>query len=94
MMRKIIQIAASADEENGADLFALTNDGVVFILSNKGWKEMPPIPQLDPQSPESKLMDIEFYAQELMGGGDVEMSHEARRIGRELESMLSPKEGQ
>lgn len=90
-MRKIIQIAASPADD-GADLFSLCNDGTVFALYSRGWTEMPAIPQPDPKTPESKLFYIDCYANELMGGGDEEVSHESRSIGSQLKSMLSGKD--
>lgn len=45
MTRKIIQIAVCGDTPGDPELVALCNDGTVFMLTMKGWIEVPAIPQ-------------------------------------------------
>ena len=51
-MRKIVQIAAVPEtEKSDGGVYALTNDGVVWVLADDGqdrWERIPDIPQDEP----------------------------------------------
>lgn len=56
MIRMPIQIAVSTTGDGPDDLFALCNDGTIFVIGKSGhWTEMPPIPQDESKDPLHKL---------------------------------------
>ena len=57
-MRKIVQIAAVPEtEKSDGGVFALTHDGVVWVLADDGqdrWERLPYIPQDEPPAKEAE----------------------------------------
>jgi hypothetical protein len=54
--RKVVQIAAMAGGDSVDKLYALANDGTVWVLSpnayEPGWFPVPPVPQSEPSPAE------------------------------------------